>query len=144
MSEKIFSILKKQPDFPLRAPFCCLIEYKGYTALAKLMPALDSKHTINPHQLKGFGSNMPLFKFTFNDFSCHGQTYTLAQPHTPFKISQTDTTSLFQPTKDYDFLTNNRQAGISLSVEKLTQDAESMELFKEERLKLIEVLSNSR
>jgi hypothetical protein len=40
IQEDIINILKKKNDFPLRVPLTYLIEYKGYTILAKLMPDL--------------------------------------------------------------------------------------------------------
>jgi len=72
MTSKIISILKKKSDFPLRVPFCCLVEYKGYTALAKIMPDLQQKNTLNAHLLKGLGQSVPLVNFDYKDFTCHG------------------------------------------------------------------------
>ena len=90
LNDKIISVLKKQPHYPLRTPFSCLVEYKGYTALATLMPTLDPTHTANPQHLKSIAQIAPLHKLRLNDFSSHGQTYTLVQPLAAFKISKTD------------------------------------------------------
>jgi hypothetical protein len=42
LSSIIVTILKKKPSYPLRVPFCCLIEYKGYSAIAKIVPSRQS------------------------------------------------------------------------------------------------------
>ena len=70
LTDTILSVLKKKPSFPLRAPFACLVEYKGYTALAKIVPPLQDR-SINAQALKLLGTNFPLYNLALKDFSAN-------------------------------------------------------------------------
>jgi hypothetical protein len=63
----IIVIIKKKPNFTLRVPFCCLVEYKGYTALAQILPAKQypSKELT---LLKVLGSDIPSYNLKLTDF----------------------------------------------------------------------------
>ncbi len=60
LTEIILNILKKKPSFALRVPVCCLIEYKGYSALAQIMPARLTP-TSNVQLLRTLGSDIPTY-----------------------------------------------------------------------------------
>lgn len=113
------SILKKKPSFPLRVPFACLVEYKGYTALAKIAPPLRDS-SLNAQYLKFLGPEVPVYNLKLNDFDCRGTICSIIQPTIFFKPTKEDETSIVRfPEKNYDFLSNNRRANISISSKKL-------------------------
>lgn len=119
LNEQLLSLLKKKPQCPLRVPFACLVEYKGYSALAKIVPPLQD-HSVHAQQLKFLGPNLPLYNLTLNDFECHSATFAIVQPTIYFKISKEDETCLLRlPDKNFDFVSANRRAGISLASNKL-------------------------
>jgi hypothetical protein len=102
-------------------PFACLVEYKGYTALARIIPPLRD-HSLNAQHLKLLASSIPLYNLTLSDFECRGITYSIVQPTIYFKPTKEDETSIARfPEKSNDFLSSNRRANISISSNKLFQ-----------------------
>lgn len=89
INEIILTILKKKPSFPLRIPFACLVEYKGYTALAKMVPPLKN-HTVNTQYLKMLGPSIPVYNLALSDFECHGAVYSILEPTLYFKATKED------------------------------------------------------
>jgi hypothetical protein len=134
LNEIILNILKKKPSFPLRVPFACLVEYKGYTALARMIPPLRD-NSVNGQYVRLLGPAVPVYNLAIFDFECHGSVYSILQPTIYFKASKEDETSIVRfPEKNNDFLSSNRRVNISIASKKLFEEAKEAETNAKERL----------
>ncbi len=114
LNNSIISILKKKSGYPLRVPFCCLIEYKGYTALAQILPVRQSPSS-HKHLLKPLGPDFPACNYRLTDFEENKEKYCLLSVATAYKSTKSDMVSLLKvPNMPLCFLELNRRAGISI------------------------------
>lgn len=136
--------LKKKPNFALRVPFCCLVEYKGYSALATIVPSRLTPSK-NIGILKALGGEVPAYNLRVRDFKAKDLDCCLVTVATTYKSTKQDQASILKfPHKSLDFLELNRRNHISIESKKLFEEAQSPGSSSEERIALAKAISFCR
>ena len=142
LTEVVLHALKRKPGYGLRVPLCCLVEYKGYSALAQIVPARLTPAS-NPQLLRTLGPDLPTYNLKLHEFSSHREKFYLATVDLPYKCSKEDQICLLRaPGKTIDFLDANRRQGISIESRKLYEEAELMD--SSERTAIADILTFCR